>query len=124
MVGQELADSRTAGEEDAEVDFNGGEPLRREKTPCPVNQFDVRSVSQRESEDVHVLSSANELLFVVAARPMLIAAVIRPRPKMVCRMYLVRGFIFTFHSKKIGMIAVVISVTHEITLAFKSIGCF
>ena len=61
--------------------------------------------------DVQVVSSNNAALVTEAARPMLKAAVTRPRLKIASNCRLVFAFICTFHSKHCGIKAVTISHT-------------
>ena len=62
--------------------------------------------------ELQVVSSVRFFLVVVAARPMLRAAVIRLRPKREFNCRLVLAFIFKFTNRNIGIKAVAMSHTH------------
>ena len=64
------------------------------------------------------LDTVSEVM--VAARPMLRAAVTTPRPKMMSKVIFVLRFICTFHKRKAGMHAVMISIIQARTWKCKS----
>ena len=63
-----------------------------------------------------MLSVSRLCLVVVAARPMLIAAVMTPKQKITFNTRFVAGFICTPHKRKTGISDVVRSMTHDKTV--------
>ena len=105
----ELTNGRPTGKDYAKSVFEHITVVCRDNVPCSAVSIEAKVVVQMYSQ---VVSSLRAFLVIKAARAMLNAAVIRPRPKRMFSCLLVFALICTPHNRNWGIKAVATSHTH------------